>query len=132
MGDALGEPIADCLVNLADHIRGYRFDDGPARVRRPGVAGGIGMRWIESEVRVPTTVGHPMDTYDGNIVVRVCGPNDNPESDRVRWGDEPIVEISYSPDDDEMGERFHDIEEIRVPLKQLMEALRSGEAEVTP
>lgn len=31
MSEALGEPIADCLVNLADHIRDYHFDDGPRK-----------------------------------------------------------------------------------------------------
>lgn len=31
MTEALGEPIADCLVNLADHIRDYHFDDGPRK-----------------------------------------------------------------------------------------------------
>lgn len=82
------------------------------------------MRRIERRAEVEAQVGHTMERQRVHLRVEVCGPSTgrtDGKPSRELWADEPIVVITAA--DDEAWERLAEVEDITLPLSQLLAAL---------
>lgn len=81
------------------------------------------MRKIEQRKDVPAHIGHTMDRVAVTLRVEVCGPSSgrtDGKPSREPWPEESVIVIAPSVDDDEAWERFHEVEEIKIPLDHIL------------